>query len=116
MHTELANFAARLRAEIHAAGEWEDFNQWALELFALQFKSNAAYRKICEAQGVTPPPIKHWSQIPSVPTAAFKELELTSLAPSERTAVFHSSGTTGQKSSCHHHSPESMAVYETSLW
>lgn len=116
MHTELANFAARLRAEIHAAGEWENFDQWALELFALQFKFNAAYRKICEAQGATPQSIENWRQIPSVPTAAFKELELTSLALGERTAVFHSSGTTGQKSSQHFHGAESLAVYETSLW
>jgi len=51
-----------------------------------------------------------------MPTAAFKELELTCLAPGERTAVFHSSGTTEQKPSRHFHNAESLAVYETSLW
>ena len=116
MHTELSNFADRLRPAIHAAGEWNNFDQWALELFALQFEYNAAYRKICEAQGVTPQRIADWTQIPSVPTGAFKELELTSLAPDERAAVFHSSGTTGQKSSRHFHGRESLAVYEASLW
>jgi hypothetical protein len=50
-----------------------------------------------------------------VPAAAFKELELTSLAPEDRTAVFHSSGTTEQKPSRHFHSAESLTVYEASL-
>jgi len=88
----------------------------ALELFALQFKHNSAYRRICEVRKLTPQVIGHWTQIPVVPTAAFKEMELTSLAPDERTAVFHSSGTTEQKPSRHFHSVESLAVYEASLW
>ena len=65
---------------------------------------------------VTPQAVEHWSQIPAVPAAAFKELELTSLAPAERAAVFHSSGTTEQKPSRHFHSAASLAVYEASLW
>ena len=102
-----------------------EFNALALELFALQFKHNAAYRKICEARlprrseakagGLTPKVVEHWTQIPAVPTAAFKELDLTCLAPAERTAVFHSSGTTEQKPSRHFHSPESLELYEASL-
>jgi len=144
MTTELSNFAARLREAIHSEGRvirgpdlkgqngdscnspLRDFNELALELFALQFQHNAAYRKICEARlprrseakagGLTPGVVEHWKQIPAVPTAAFKELELTCLAPGERTAVFHSSGTTDQKPSCHYHSAESLTVYEASLW
>ena len=76
----------------------------------------AAYRKICEARGVTPEVVEHWTQIPAVPTGAFKELELSCIPPEERTAVFHSSGTTEQKPSRHFHSAESLAVYEASLW
>jgi hypothetical protein len=92
-----------------------EFNALALELFALQFKHNASYRKICEARNLTPEVVEHWTQIPAVPTAAFKELELTGLAPAERTTVFHSSGTTEQKPSRHYHSPESLRLYEASL-
>src|SRR5208283_301107 len=92
------------------------FSKLALELFALQFKHNAAYRKICESRGLKPNVVKHWTQIPVVPTAAFKELELTCLPPNERTAVFHSSGTTEQRPSRHHHSAESLNIYEASLW
>jgi hypothetical protein len=142
MTTELSNFAARLREFIlsfsdagddvrslhstatgranneppHVGSYEKDFNQLALELFALQFKHNVAYRKICGARGLTPGIVEHWTQIPAVPAAAFKELELTCLAPGERTTVFHSSGTTEQKPSRHYHGAESLAVYEASLW
>jgi hypothetical protein len=144
MTTELSNFAARLRELILSEGRvprgpdleiqnggscnspLRDFNQLALELFALQFRHNAAYRKICAARlprrsevkagGLAPGIVEHWTQIPTVPTAAFKELDLTCLAPAARTAVFHSSGTTEQKPSRHFHNAESLAVYEASLW
>jgi hypothetical protein len=139
MNKELSSFAARLRETVldvsregRKAGEVKkvpshpsrssrdiserEFSELALELFDLQFQNNAAYRKICEASGRTPKTVEHWMQIPAVPTAAFKELELTSLAPEERTAVFHSSGTTEQKPSRHFHNAESLAVYETALW
>lgn len=123
MNQELSSFAARLRGRIQQhnflAGTQEldvQFDSLALELFALQFKHNPAYRKICEARKLTLPAVKHWTQIPAVPTAAFKELELTSLAPDERPTIFHSSGTTEQKPSRHFHNAESLAIYEASLW
>jgi hypothetical protein len=50
-----------------------------------------------------------------MPTSAFKELEITSLTPEERTSVFYSSGTTGQKRSRHFHNAQSLAIYEASL-
>ena len=93
-----------------------DFDALALELFALQFRYNPAYQKICRARGLTPGVVEHWTQIPAVLTAAFKELELSSISTAERTAVFHSSGTGGQTPSRHFHSAESLAVYEVSLW
>jgi hypothetical protein len=134
MNQKLSSFAARLREILLSEGRvprepdlinqnadscnssLRQFDSLALELFALQFKHNSAYRKICEARRLTPQAVEHWTQIPAVPTGAFKELELTSLAPDERAAVFHSSGTTEQKPSRHFHNAESLAVYETSLW
>ena len=119
MNIELSRFATRLRELIsnaQLATPDPQFSELALELFALQFKHNSVYRKICESRQLTPAAVKLWTQIPAVPTAAFKELELTSLAPAERTAVFHSSGTTEQKPSRHFHAAESVALYETSLW
>ncbi|PAW76554.1 MAG: long-chain fatty acid--CoA ligase [Pedosphaera sp. Tous-C6FEB] len=91
------------------------FADLARELFALQFAHVTPYRRLCDARKVTPATLADWCTIPAVPSAAFKELELTSLAPTERTAVFHSSGTTGHQPSRHFHSAESLAVYEASL-
>ena len=119
MNPELSSFAARLReliANRQSAIGNRQFSQLALELFALQFKHNPAYRHICAARKLPPQVVGHWTQIPAVPASAFKEMELTSLAPDERTAVFHSSGTTEQKPSRHFHNAGSLAVYETSLW
>jgi hypothetical protein len=129
VHKELSDFAARLREAIQgrnaalrhsvAAPRRPDlellFDPLALELFALQFQHNAAYRKICATRGRTPRTVEHWTQIPAVPTAAFKELELSSISPEERDTVFYSSGTTGQEPSRHFHNAQSLAVYETSL-
>ncbi len=92
----------------------EGFNSLAIELFALQFAHNTPYRKLCDARRTSPQTITHWPQIPAAPTAAFKELELTSLSVKERTAAFHSSGTTEHRPSRHFHGVESLAVYESS--
>ena len=114
-----ALFATHLGAFIERCGTTEpaeaEFDELARALFALQFESVAPYRRVCAARGVTPETVRHWREIPAMPTTAFKELELTSLAPQERTHVFHSSGTTGQVPSRHFHSPESLAIYEASL-
>jgi len=143
MNKELLDFAARLRERFfvgddvrslilqnqqsaignrqlleprHLGSYENDFNSFALELFALQLKFNPAYRKICAGRKLMPGAVEYWTEIPVVPTAIFKELELTSIPPTERTAVFHSSGTTEQKPSWHFHCAESLAFYEASLW
>jgi hypothetical protein len=116
MTSGLSTFAARWRESIRSGFRTENFGALALELFALQFASNAPYRKICEARNATPLTVNHWAQIPAVPTAAFKELELSCLPVAERTAVFHSSGTTEQRPSRHFHNATSLAAYEASLW
>ena len=118
--SELASVAARLRRLIQAAtsgslGERPVFNQLALELFALQFKHNAPYRRLCEARDARPDTVTHWTGIPAAPTSAFKEFELSCLPVGERMAVFHSSGTTGQRPSRHFHNAASLALYEASL-
>jgi hypothetical protein len=111
-----ADFNARLREFIrYSSSAAHQFEALALELFQLQFQHNAAYRRLCEARGLTPKKVSSWQDIPAVPTSAFKELELTSLAPEERTTYFFSSGTTEQRRSRHFHSAESLALYEASL-
>jgi hypothetical protein len=116
MNAELSTFAARLGHVTPWLQEDRGFAELALELFALQFKFNPAYRKICEARGLAPGDVRDWTEVPFVPTAAFKELELSCIPPKERTSVFHSSGTTEQKPSRHFHCVESLKTYEASLW
>jgi Acyl-protein synthetase, LuxE len=127
MHTELSDFATRLRGLIAYGFDRDSFDALAVELFTLQYEHNAVYRQMCDAQKLDPSKIGairgampslagRWSQVPFVPTSAFKHLELSCLPAEERTAVFHSSGTTEQKPSRHFHSAESLAVYEASLW
>ncbi|MEK7707623.1 MAG: hypothetical protein AAB380_06480 [Verrucomicrobiota bacterium] len=99
----------------HVGGHENGFDPLARELFAFQFAHNAPYRKFCEARRATPQAVTHWTQIPAVPTAAFKEFELTCLPAAGRTTVFHSSGTSGQRPSRHFHNAESLALYEASL-
>jgi hypothetical protein len=91
------------------------FNEAALALFRLQFSNVLPYRRLCGARGVNAETISRWQDIPAVPTSAFKELELTSLAPGGRSSVFFSSGTTEQRRSRHFHSAESLSIYEASL-
>ena len=90
----LFEFGAHLRG-VMSGGELPEltFEQLALELFRLQFTINAPYRSFCESKGASPSTVQRWAEIPAIPAVAFKELDLTSLAKNDRSAVFHSSGT-----------------------
>lgn len=114
MNTELANFAERFGSL--PPGSPNAFDSSAVELFALQFKYNPAYRRICQMRGLSPQNVRHWAEAPFVPAASFKELELSCIPREKQTAVFHSSGTTEQKPSRHFHCAESLKTYERSLW
>ena len=92
------------------------FQDLALELFNLQFQHNEAYRRFCQARGVSSGALSHWEEIPAIPAAGFKEVDLSVVTVEQRTRVFHSSGTTAHRPSRHFHCPESLALYEDSLW
>ncbi len=124
---ELCAFAESLRAALPAPGtggtagpadSWNEqaFQQRALELFELQFRYNQPYRQWCQARGATPGRVRHWTQIPAVPTAAFADFEFSCLEAAARTVVFHSSGTTRARPSRHFHNAESLRLYEEVLW
>jgi hypothetical protein len=91
-----------------------EFNDLASELFWLQFEHNHAYRAFCAGRGISPGRAIHWTDIPAIPTAAFKEMDLSCLSPAERCVVFHSSGTTSQIPSRHFHDSESLRIYDCS--
>ena len=93
----------------------DEFNQLARSLFALQFDGVPDYRIFCDARDASPETISHWSEIPAIPTAGFKEFELTSLPAGQCLYIFHSSGTTEHRPAHHFHNAESLCLYEASL-
>jgi hypothetical protein len=114
LSSQVRSFMSRSLALECPAAE-KEFDRLALELFAFQRESVPIYRALCEGRKATPETTRHWSQIPPLPTRAFKEYEVCSIPVGERTRVFHSSGTTGQVPSRHFHSAESLSIYEASL-
>jgi hypothetical protein len=98
-----------------AAPAGGEFGILALELFARQYAAVPSYRRLCDRWGATPETVASWRDLPAIPTAAFRDFDLTSLPPERRHRVFHSSGTTGLAASRHFHSAESLDLYERSL-
>jgi hypothetical protein len=75
------------------------FDELALSAFAFQFERIAPYRRLCEARGATPGRVGSWREVPPVPAAAFRTVELAADPPVE---TFRSSGTTsGEARSVH---------------
>jgi hypothetical protein len=115
-------FASRLRARLQSSSHWVElrddhtFNELALELFRLQMECSEVYQTFVESAGIRVESVGHWAQIPSVPAAGFKEFAFSCLPLAERTHVFHSSQTTGQRPSQHFHNAASLALYEDSVW
>jgi hypothetical protein len=92
-----------------------DFESLAIDLFRFQYGANGPYRALCDARSIHPGSVEHWSRIPAVTTSLFRDFDFSCLAPSERTQVFHSSGTTEQRPSRHFHGQASLGLYERSL-
>ena len=110
MEDKFKKITERVRAFI--GGEGGDFDELSHDLFALQYEHVEPYRHLCESRRVTP---QNVGPIPAIPTTAFKDFEITSLPPSDRPTIFHSSGTSEQTPSRHFHNADSMALYEESL-
>src|SRR5439155_4143769 len=81
---QLSEFGARVRRWIEdwttLEGGHRTYEELALELFGLQFQGNEPYRRFCLARRRSPENIEHWSAIPAVPAAGFKEQQLSGLS------------------------------------
>lgn len=93
----------------------EEFNELALSVARVQIPLNPLLKVLCEKRKIDPSRLKHWTEIPTMPTSAFKTSECSCLAAKDLTTIFHSSGTTGQTASRHGHNSETLATYETSM-
>lgn len=109
--TLLARIAAGPAAPIGDA----EFDDLARAVFAHQFARNTPYRLYCERRGATPDSVAHWTEIPAVPTDAFKAAPLVCGDPADAAAVFRTSGTTqGSERRGTHYVPD-LSLYDAAL-
>ncbi len=83
-------------ALLDASGSLQEegpFNESALELFSRQFATNEPYRDYCRGLDRTPANVVHWTEVPAVPTDAYKQRPLTVFDAREAERVFMTSGT-----------------------
>ena len=83
-----------LDAGVDAALDDAAFDALARRVFAYQLATNEPYARYCERRGRSAGTVTHWSQIPPVPTAAFKSIDFVSGVATAPEAVFRTSGTT----------------------
>jgi len=92
--------------------EADRFRDAALEVFAYQLERNAPYARFCRSRGVGGAgDVRDWTEIPPVPTAAFRDPGLTT-APGTRT--FLTSGTTGGEARRGRHVLPEVDLYRAS--
>ena len=93
----------------------DEFNSIALRAFAHTYTHNRPYAKFCDLRARTPHNTAHWTQIPAVPTGAFKEVALVSGSAAQAEAVFRTSGTTqGSEKRGVHYIPD-LSIYHFAL-
>lgn len=92
------------RAEIEAEIlDWIDGSPWtrddtrferlALALFHFQYETCLPYARFCQSLERTPTTVEKYSDIPAVPTGAFKEFDLCCFELAETIKTFRTSGT-----------------------
>ena len=91
------------------------FDSLARDIFAWQLERNRPLAAYCARRDISAASIRHWSGIPPIPTAAFKEVALVTGHPADAQAVFRTSGTTrgGEKRGAHY--VLDLALYDAAL-
>lgn len=88
---------ARARAlveDFEAGREAPSFDALACELARYQAEHSAGYGRLCHARGIDPAALTRASDIPAVPTDAFKVTHVSTFPPGEAVVTFRTSGTT----------------------
>ena len=93
----------------------DEFTALATRIFAFQSERNAAIREYARRRGADPARIAHWSEIPAVPTAAFREINLIAGAEADAEKVFRTSGTTRGTERRGAHFLLDVSLYEAAL-
>jgi hypothetical protein len=117
--TDTADLQSRLLGVIargaHAPPDDAEFDALARAVFAHQYACNAPYRAYCGRRGATPESVARWTDIPAVPTDAFKAAALVCGNPASAAAVFRTSGTTQGRERRGTHYVADLALYDAAL-
>jgi hypothetical protein len=92
-----------------------EFEALALAIFNHQFLHNVPYQAYCRSRGATPETVRHWTEVPAVPTSAFKVVPLVCGDPADAQAVFRTSGTTAGPGRRGEHYVPDLTIYHASL-
>lgn len=90
------------------------FNALALRAFRHQWAINPTFRAFCEGRGADPGTVSRWEDVPLVPAAAFREVDLWSGGPGAPEATFLTSGTTAGGGHRGRHLVASLSLYRAS--
>lgn len=101
----------RIEDFIRSGGTEGSFDRLALDLFAYQYETVAAYRRMCEGRRIAPGSVSAWQDIPCAPVEIFRE-DLGLRGP--RPHVFLSSGTTEGDTRRSKHALGSLDTYRSS--
>lgn len=110
-----SGLAELLTMPFDASPDDDAFDSLALSIFRYQYERNAPYAAFCDRRGLTPVTVGHWSQIPAVPTAAFREVALVAGDPGAAAAAFRTSGTTRGTEKRGTHYVMDLALYHAAL-
>ncbi len=113
-HALASDLEARFAQGVHADWVPGDFEAAALEVFRYQYEHNETYRGFCDGRGLTSETVGHWTDVPAVPTRAFRHLDLASV-PGEPEALFLTSGTTSDAGPRGRHLVPRLSLYRASL-
>ena len=72
----------------------EPFDSLACDLARFQAAHSEGYARLCRARSVDPSRATHASELPAVPTEAFKLARVSTIAPEAAAVTFRTSGTT----------------------
>lgn len=92
-----------------------EFDELARAVFEHQWRGSPTYATYCQARGVTPDTVEHWTDIPPVPTRAFKALEFNAHPSGSVATRFMTSGTTAGAATRGTHVVADLDLYRASL-
>jgi hypothetical protein len=93
----------------------QSFDALARDIFAWQLERNRPLAAYCGRRGISAASLSHWTEIPPIPTAAFKEVPLLAGKPSAAETVFRTSGTTRGTEKRGTHYILDLSIYHAAL-